>query len=132
LERTLVLIKPDATRRDNVWLDIIDMYRAAGLRIAQARLIPCMSEDMVRHHYHEHLDKPFFPEMLEYMMSGPVVALILEGEDAVQRVRRLNGATRNAEPGTIRARFSEGGFVNSVHGSDSPDSAEREIQMFFA
>lgn len=129
MERTLVLIKPDAIRRD-LWLPIIDMYRHAGLHIARSRIFQ-MPDALCRELYVEHQTKPWIDEVVGYMISGPIMALVLEAEDAIQRVRRLNGATHHAEPGTIRAKYSEGGYKNSVHGSDSTESAEREIALFF-
>ncbi|HEX6013396.1 MAG TPA: nucleoside-diphosphate kinase [Geminicoccaceae bacterium] len=132
LERTLSIIKPDATRR-NLTGAINDRLERAGLRIvAQKRLQ--LSRDQAEGFYAVHRERPFFASLVEFMTSGPVVVQVLEGEDAVARNRDVMGATNpaNAAEGTIRKDFAESIEANSVHGSDSPENARAEIAFFFA
>jgi nucleoside-diphosphate kinase len=132
LERTLSIIKPDATRR-NLTGAINDRLERAGLRIvAQKRLR--LSRDQAEGFYAVHRERPFFASLVEFMTSGPVVVQVLEGEDAVARNRDVMGATNpaNAAEGTIRKDFAESIEANSVHGSDSPENARTEIAFFFA
>jgi nucleoside-diphosphate kinase len=132
LERTLSIIKPDATRR-NLTGAINDRLERAGLRIvAQKRLQ--LSHDQAEGFYAVHRERPFFASLVEFMTSGPVVVQVLEGEDAVVRNRDVMGATNpaNAAEGTIRKDFAESIEANSVHGSDSPENARAEIAFFFA
>jgi len=130
-ERTLSIIKPDATRR-NLTGKINAVIEDAGLRIVAQRRIR-MTPEAARAFYDVHKDKPFFADLVELMTSGPVVVQVLEGEDAVARYRAVMGATNpaNAAPGTIRALYAESFTGNSVHGSDSPENAEAEIRQFF-
>lgn len=134
-ERTLVLIKPDGVRRGLIG-EVVRRIEAKGYRIAALRLRTAGEEELAAH-YAEHVSKPFFPGLLDYMRSGPVVALIAEGEQVVEGFRSLAGATNPtlAAPGTIRgdlARDWGGGAIeNIVHGSDSPQSAAREIAIWF-
>ena len=131
-ERTLSIIKPDATRR-NLTGKVNACLESAGLRIvAQKRLqlTPAQAEAF----YAVHAARPFYRDLVNFMISGPVVAQVLEGEDAVARNREVMGATNpaNAAPGTIRAQFAESIEANSVHGSDSAENAATEIAYFFA
>jgi nucleoside-diphosphate kinase len=131
-ERTLSIIKPDATRR-NLTGKINACFEAAGLRIiAQKRLQ--LTQKQAEAFYAVHAARPFFNGLVAFMISGPVVAQILEGENAVAKNREIMGATdpKKAAPGTIRAQFAEDIEANSVHGSDSPENAAAEISFFFA
>lgn len=131
-ERTLSIIKPDATRR-NLTGQINARFEAAGLRIvAQKRLH--MTRAQAEGFYAVHSERPFFNDLCTFMTSGPVVVQVLEGENAVAENRRIMGATNpaNADAGTIRKDFGESIEANSVHGSDSPENAASEIAYFFA
>ena len=131
-ERTLSIIKPDATRR-NLTGKINAKFEAAGLRIvAQKRLH--LSVAQAEAFYGVHRERGFFRDLVTFMVSGPVVVQVLEGEGAVARNREIMGATNpaNAAPGTIRAEFAESIEANSVHGSDSAENAAMEIAFFFA
>ena len=132
VERTFSIIKPDAVAK-NVIGEITSRFESAGLRIVASRMIR-LSQEQARGFYAEHEGKPFYPPLVEYMTSGPVIVQVLEGENAIARNRELMGATNPAEaaPGTIRADYAESIDANAVHGSDSPTSAEREIGFFFA
>jgi nucleoside-diphosphate kinase len=132
IERTLSIIKPDATRR-NLTGKINARLEEAGLRIvAQKRL--WLTRKQAEQFYAVHRERPFFNSLVEFMSSGPVVAQVLEGENAVTKNRDVMGATNpaNAAPGTIRKEFAESIEANSVHGSDSADNARIEIGFFFA
>jgi len=130
-QRTLVLLKPDAVRRGLVG-ELVGRYESKGLAIValQQRTVDA---ELADRHYAEHVDKDFYPPLRAFVLSGPTVALILEGDEAVEVVRALNGATdgRRAAPGTIRGDLSLSNRENLVHGSDSPESAEREIGIWF-
>jgi nucleoside-diphosphate kinase len=131
-ERTLSIIKPDATRR-NLTGKINACLEAAGLRIvAQKRLL--LTQAQAEAFYAVHKERPFYRGLVEFMTSGPVVAQALEGDDAVAKNRETMGATdpKKAAPGTIRAQFAEDIEANSVHGSDSAENAAAEISFFFA
>jgi nucleoside-diphosphate kinase len=131
-ERTLSIIKPDATRR-NLTGKINARFEDAGLRIvAQKRLQ--LSKQQAEKFYEVHAARPFYGELVSFMISGPVVVQVLEGDNAVTRNRDIMGATNpaNAAAGTIRKDFAESIEANSVHGSDSPENAAREISFFFA
>lgn len=131
-ERTLSIIKPDATRR-NLTGKINACFEAAGLRIvAQKRLQ--LTAEQAGEFYAVHKARPFFKDLVTFMISGPVVAQVLEGENAVAKNREVMGATNpaNAAPGTIRKEFAESIEANSVHGSDSLDNAKNEIAFFFS
>lgn len=130
-ERTLSIVKPDAVAR-NLIGEIYSRFEKAGLRIVASRMLS-LSQEQAEGFYAEHKGKPFFDALVSYMRSGPVVVQVLEGEDAIATNRRLMGATNpaEAEPGTIRADFAESIDANSVHGSDAPESAAREIAFFF-
>ena len=132
IERTLSIIKPDATRR-NITGKVIDRLESAGLRIvAQKRLH--LSQAQAEAFYAVHKERPFFGDLVSFMTSGPVVVQVLEGENAVQKNRDVMGATTpaNAAEGTIRKDFAESIEANSVHGSDAADTAAQEIAFFFA
>ena len=131
-ERTLVLIKPDAVARNLVG-EIISRIERKGLTLVALEL-KNVSAELARRHYAEHEDKPFFASLLEFITSGPLVAAVAEGPRAVAAVRQIAGATdpvEKAAPGTIRGDFALTVQENLVHGSDSPDSAEREIALWF-
>jgi nucleoside-diphosphate kinase len=131
-ERTLVLIKPDGVQRHLVG-EIIGRIEAKGLTIAALEL-KNVSDDLARAHYAEHEGKPFFPSLLEFITSGPVVAAVLEGPRAIAAFRQLAGGTdpvEKATPGTIRGDLGLETQFNLVHGSDSADSAAREIDLWF-
>ena len=132
MPRTLVLIKPDAVRRGLVG-EIVGRFEAKGLEIVamEHRTIDASIADQ---HYAEHVEKAFYPPLRDFVTSGPLVALVLEGDEAVEVVRALNGATdgRKAAPGTIRGDLSLSNRENLVHGSDSPESADREIALWFS
>jgi nucleoside-diphosphate kinase len=132
LERTLSIIKPDATKR-NLTGAINAVIEEAGLRIiAQKRI--WLSEGQAEGFYAVHRERPFFSDLVSFMTSGPAVVQVLEGENAVARYRDVMGATNpaNAADGTIRKRFAESIEANSVHGSDSAENAAREIEFFFS
>lgn len=130
-QRTLVLIKPDAVARGLLGA-VVSRYEAKGLRIVamQMRTIDTAMADA---HYAEHVDQPWYPPLRDFATSGPLVAMILEGDQAIEVVRTLNGATdgRAAAPGTIRGDFSLSNRENLVHASDSEESAAREIALWF-
>ena len=130
-ERTLSILKPDATRR-NLTGRINAKLEEAGLRIVAQRRLRLTSEQAGRF-YEEHKQRPFYGELVSFMISGPVVVQVLEGNDAVARNRDIMGATNpaNAAPGTIRKEFAESIEANSVHGSDAPETAANEIRFFF-
>ena len=131
IERTFSIIKPDATER-NITGKIIEKLEGAGLRVVAQRRIR-MTRDQAEGFYAVHKERPFFGELVDFMISGPVVVQVLEGEDAIARNREIMGATnpQDAAPGTIRAAFARSLGENSVHGSDGPDTAATEIAFFF-
>ncbi|HSZ70486.1 MAG TPA: nucleoside-diphosphate kinase [Solirubrobacteraceae bacterium] len=130
-ERTLILVKPDAFAR-NLTGEIISRFERKGLRLAALRL-ETLSRETAERHYAEHNGKPFFGELVDFITSGPLVAMVLEGSGAVQAARQLIGATNplEAAPGSIRGDFAIEMGRNMVHGSDSPESAAREAALFF-
>ena len=132
VERTLSIVKPDAVAR-NIIGEIYSRFEKGGLRIVAARMMR-LSRPKAEGFYAEHRGKPFFEALVSYMMSGPVVVQVLEGDNAIAVNRRLMGATnpKDAAPGTIRADFAQSIDANAVHGSDSPAAAEREIAYFFS
>lgn len=132
MERTLTIIKPDATERDLVG-EILSRIETDGLSLVALERLR-LTDRTARRFYGEHRDKPFFDELIEFMTSGPVVVAVVEGENAIERLRTLMGETdpEEAAPGTIRAEFAESITKNSIHGSDSSESAEREISFFFS
>jgi nucleoside-diphosphate kinase len=131
MEQTLIILKPDAVERQLVG-EILSRLENKGLRIAEMKMLRITAE-MAKRHYAEHAQKPFYPGLEEYITSGPVVAAIIEGEEAVAVVRRMVGPTNGIEApaGTIRGDFSLSSQRNLVHASDSADSAQREIGLFF-
>jgi len=130
-QRTLLLLKPDAVRRGLVG-EILGRFEAKGLSLVTLEMCT-IDQAMADEHYAEHVGKDFYPPLRDFVTSGPMVAAILEGDEAVAIVRALNGATdgRKAAPGTIRGDLSLSNRENLVHGSDSPESAEREIKLWF-
>ncbi|HEY0836710.1 MAG TPA: nucleoside-diphosphate kinase [Azospirillum sp.] len=132
VERTLSIIKPDATRR-NLTGKINARFEDGGLRIvAQKRMH--LSKEVAEQFYGVHRERPFFNDLVSFMISGPVVVQVLEGENAIARNREIMGATNpaNAAEGTIRKDFAESIEANSVHGSDAPETAAQEIRFFFS
>lgn len=131
VERTLSIIKPDATAR-NLTGKIIDKLESAGLRVVGQKRVQ-WSKDQAEAFYAVHKERPFFPDLVAFMTSGPIVLQVLEGEDAVSKNREVMGATNpaDADPGTIRAEFAENIERNSVHGSDSAENAAIEIKQCF-
>jgi len=131
IQRTLSIIKPDAVAK-NVIGDIIRRFEENGLSVIAAKMVRLTPEQAGRF-YAVHRDKPFFRDLCNYMSSGPILVLVLEGKNAVALNRKLMGATdpKKAEPGTIRADHAESIEANAVHGSDSVESAEKEIAFFF-
>ena len=132
VEQTLSIIKPDAVAK-NVTGQINARFEAAGLQIVAQKMLR-LSADVAGGFYAEHKERPFYPDLVSFMTSGPVVVQVLEGEGAILKNRELMGATNPAEAdaGTIRADFANSIDANAVHGSDSPASAAREIAYFFA
>lgn len=130
-ERTLVLLKPDAVRRGLVG-DILGRFEAKGLSIVALEL-RTIDAALADEHYAEHVERDFYPPLRAFVTSGPLLVAILEGDEAVDVVRAINGATdgRKAAPGSIRGDLSLSNRENLVHGSDSPESAEREIKIWF-
>ena len=130
-ERTLSIIKPDATER-NITGRIIAKFEEAGLRVVAQKRIR-ITREQAEAFYAVHRERPFYRELVDFMISGPVVVQVLEGENAVARNREVMGATnpKDAKPGTIRAEFARSVGENSVHGSDAPETAREEIKFFF-
>lgn len=131
LERTLILVKPDAFSR-SLTGEIIARFERKGLRLAALRLMQATTE-VAERHYAEHQGKPFFDELVQFITSAPLVAMVLEGDSAISAARQVIGATNplEASTGSIRGDFATQVGQNMVHGSDSPESAEREIGIFF-
>ena len=131
MSRTLILVKPDAFER-RLTGEVIARFERKGLRIAALKLMQ-VDRDLAERHYSEHSGKPFFPDLIEFITGGPLVALVLEGEDAVPAARSLIGATNPVEatPGSIRGDYALEVTFNLVHGSDSDATAEREIGLWF-
>jgi nucleoside-diphosphate kinase len=129
--RTLVLLKPDTVRR-GLMGEVLGRYEAKGLRVVAMELRRIDAGQADRH-YAEHVERDFYPPLREFVTGGPLVVAVLEGDEAVEVVRALNGATdgRKAAPGTIRGDLSLSNRENLVHGSDSPESAERELKIWF-
>jgi nucleoside-diphosphate kinase len=131
MERTLILVKPDAFAR-NLTGEIIARFERKGLRLLALELMT-MSRDLASRHYAEHEGKPFYEELVSFITSGPLAAMVLEGEQAVDAARQVIGATDplQASPGSIRGDYAVAVGQNMVHGSDSPKSAAREVELFF-
>ncbi|GAC1359558.1 MAG: nucleoside-diphosphate kinase [Variovorax sp.] len=132
IERTLSIIKPDAVAK-NVIGKIVSRFEAAGLKIVAAKLVH-LSRNEAEQFYAVHKERPFFKDLVEFMISGPVFVQVLEGENAIAKNRDLMGATdpKKADAGTIRADFADSIDANAVHGSDAPETAANEISFFFA
>jgi len=130
-ERTLVLVKPDGVRRHLIG-EIVRRFEVRGLKIAGLKMLR-FDTALARRHYAEHVERPYFPPLEAFITSGPCVAMVIEGPDAITLVRTMMGTTSHldAAPGTIRGDFALSTRENLVHGSDSPASAEREIPLFF-
>jgi nucleoside-diphosphate kinase len=131
MDRTLILVKPDAFAR-GLTGEIVARFERKGLRIVAMRHM-VVERELAERHYAEHAERPFFGELVAFITSGPIVAMVLEGSDAVTAARQLIGATNplEATPGTIRGDFAIEMGTNMVHGSDSPESAAREAALFF-
>ena len=131
VERTFSIVKPDAVRR-NLIGRIYERFESGGLQIIAARMIH-LTRTQAQEFYAVHRERPFYDDLVDYMISGPVVVQVLEGENAIARNREIMGATNPADaaPGTIRADFAESVEANAVHGSDGPDTAREEISFFF-
>jgi len=132
MEKTLVLVKPDGVRRQ-LGGEIIARFEKRGLRIAALKLCR-MTSEMAEKHYAEHVGKPFFSGLVEFITSGPIIAMVVEGDNAIRAVRTMMGTTNpvDAAPGTIRGDLALTMSNNVIHGSDGPESAVREINLFFA
>lgn len=130
-ERTFVAVKPDGVQRGLIG-EVIRRFESKGYKIVALKMIQ-VTDEQARAHYEEHKDKPFFPRLIKYLQSGPIVAMVIEGYNAVAGVRHLMGSTdpNQADVGTIRAEFAQVKEYNIVHGSDSLESAEREIKIYF-
>jgi nucleoside-diphosphate kinase len=131
MDRTLILVKPDAFAR-GLTGEILARFERKGLKIAALKHIR-MERDLAQRHYAEHEGKPFFGELVEFITSGPLIAMVLEGYEAVTAARQVIGATNplEAAPGSIRGDFALEVGQNMVHGSDSSESAQREVSLFF-
>lgn len=131
-ERTLILVKPDAFER-GLTGEVIRRFERKGLEIRELKLLTA-SEEIANEHYAEHTEKPFFGELVSFITGGPLVAMVLEGPNAVRAARQLIGATDpvEADAGSLRGEFGTEVTFNLVHGSDSPESAEREISIWFS
>ena len=131
MEKTLVLVKPDAFKGRHTG-DIIKIYEDAGLRLAAVRMMK-MTKEVAAKHYEEHIGRPYYAELESFMTSGPIVAMVLAGDNAIAKVRDINGKTdpKEAAEGTIRKLYAASKGENAVHASDSPESAAREIHIFF-
>ena len=131
MERSLVLIKPDAVER-NLIGKVISYYEEAGLKIANIKMLQ-VSRELAEKHYEWHKGKEFYEKLIKYITRSPLCAMIVEGDDAIERVRKINGATRpdEAEYGTIRRAIGIDGTQNSVHSSDCLENAKKEIELWF-
>jgi nucleoside-diphosphate kinase len=131
MDRTLILVKPDAFAR-GLSGEIIARFERKGLKLAALRHMT-VTRELAEEHYAEHSERPFFGELVDFITSGPIVAMVLEGPEAVKAARQVIGATNplEAAPGSIRGDFAIDMGTNMVHGSDSPDSAAREAALFF-
>lgn len=131
MERTYIMLKPDAIKRGLIG-EIISMIEKKGFCITDMKMLK-LNEEILKEHYAHLIEKPFFLEIVEYMTSGPVLGMIVEGEEVIKGMRKLMGATKwlEAEPGTIRGNYANSTTMNLIHGSDSVENAEIEIQRFF-
>jgi len=132
VERTFALVKPDGVRRGLVG-EVLTRFERKGLKVVAAKLLR-VTPELAQRHYAEHQGKPFYPALVQHITSGPVLALALEGRSAISVVRLLTGATnpQTAVPGTVRGDFALGITPNIIHASDSPESAARELALYFA
>jgi nucleoside-diphosphate kinase len=130
-ERSLILLKPDCVKKAHCG-EVIARFEAAGFAIRGVKMIR-LSDEILADHYSHVADKPFFPNIVEFMQSAPVVALVLEGDDVIAKVRGMLGPTnsKEAEPGTIRGDFGEDMMINICHASDSPENGVIEVKRFF-
>ncbi|HIS29086.1 MAG TPA: nucleoside-diphosphate kinase [Candidatus Avamphibacillus intestinigallinarum] len=131
MEKTFLMVKPDGVQRNLVG-DIVKRFEQKGFKLAGAKLMK-ISDELAKTHYGEHKERPFFGELVDFITSGPVFAMVWEGEGVILTAREMMGATNPAEaaPGTIRGDFGVTVGKNIIHGSDSSDSAKREIELFF-
>ena len=131
MEKSLVLIKPDGVEK-NIIGKIISMYEEANLKVIELRMTT-INKEFAMKHYKEHIGKSFFEELIDYITRGPLCALILEGDNAIDKIRKINGATnpKKADRGTIRALYGKNSTENCVHASDSVESANREVELWF-
>lgn len=131
MERTFIMLKPDCVKKGLIG-QVISRIEQKGFKITAMKMLS-LDEPILREHYPHLKDEPFFPEIVDYMSSGPVVAMIVEGHNALKGMRKLMGPTNSeeAEPGTIRGDFGTSTRFNIIHGSDSPENAEAEIHRFF-
>ncbi len=132
MERTLSIIKPDAVSRGLIG-KIIDKLESSGIKIVAAKMVK-LSREEAKAFYAVHKDKPFYESLTDFMSSGPIMVMVLEGDNVIQRNREIMGATnpKQAKPGTIRAEFGTDVEKNAIHGSDSPETAIKEIGFFFS
>ena len=130
-QRTFIMVKPDGVRRRLVG-EVVRRIEAKGYDIKEMKMFT-IDKSLAEEHYGEHVDKPFFGELVSFITSGPVVAMVVEGSDAIAGMRQIMGATNplEAAPGSIRGDFASEISENIVHGSDGPESAEREVKLFF-
>ncbi len=131
VEKTFIMIKPDGVQRGLIG-QVIQRFEQKGLQLIAAKLMH-IPKELAEQHYGEHKEKPFFGELVDFITSGPVMAMVWQGENAIKVAREMMGKTNPAEaaPGTIRGDFGLQVSMNVIHGSDSPESAEREINLFF-
>ncbi|KKE79342.1 nucleoside-diphosphate kinase [Oceanobacillus caeni] len=131
MEKTFLMVKPDGVQR-NLIGEIVSRFESKGYKLAGAKLMS-ISQELAEQHYGEHKEKPFFGELVEFIISGPVFAMVWEGENVISTARNMMGKTNPSEasPGTVRGDYGLTVGKNVIHGSDSPESAEREINLFF-
>jgi len=131
LERSLVFVKPDGVKRGLIG-EVISRFEKKGFKIIGMKMIQ-FTKELADKHYEEHINKPFYPNLLKYILKGPVVVFVVEGKDCVQIIRKMMGATKptDALPGTIRGDFANNITENIIHGSDSIERAKKEIKLFF-
>ncbi|MCA0985786.1 nucleoside-diphosphate kinase [Guptibacillus algicola] len=131
MEKTFLMVKPDGVQR-NLIGEIVSRFEKKGFNLVGAKLMT-VSKDLAENHYGEHKERPFFGELVDFITSGPVFAMVWEGENVISTARTMMGATnpKDAAPGTIRGDFGVQVGMNVIHGSDSPESAEREMSLFF-
>ncbi len=131
MEKTFLMVKPDGVQR-NLIGEVVNRFESKGFKLAGAKLMN-ISQELAETHYSEHKERPFFRDLVSFITSGPVFAMVWEGENVISQARGMMGATNpvDAAPGTIRGDFAVQVSQNIIHGSDSPDSAEREVSLFF-